>query len=117
MVTFHSHQSSLKVPLDGTQPLYTWAQGSKFKLLFEISAISEDDLILRIEYDDALFSQQEINRTESLFRTALDLLSRGSEWGQIKAKLKGAMDITPDTSGQLDSKRVFGMRLDELSNA
>lgn len=117
MVSFHGHQNSLELPLDGTQPLYTWAQGSKFKLMFEFSAISAEELLLRIEYDHALFSHEDINRTQFLVRTALDLLIRESEWGDIKAGLKRAMDATPDTSGQLDPGTVFGMKIEELCNA
>ncbi|KAJ5940503.1 hypothetical protein N7516_000671 [Penicillium verrucosum] len=117
MVSFHGHQNSLELPLDGTQPLYTWAQGSKFKLMFEFSAISAEELLLRIEYDHALFSYEDINRTQFLVRTALDLLIRESEWGDIKSGLKRAMDATPDTSGQLDPGTVFGMKIEELCNA
>ena len=103
--------------MDGTQPLYTWAQGSKFKLLFEFSALSEEDLLLRVEYDHALFSREEINRTEFLVRIALDLLIRDSGWGHIRSVLKRAMDITPDTSDQLDPRTVFGMKMENLCNS
>jgi hypothetical protein len=70
-----------------------------------------------MEYDHALFSYEDINRTQFLVRTALDLLIRESEWGEIKAGLKRAMDATPDTSGQLDPGTVFGMKIEELCNA
>jgi hypothetical protein len=116
MVTFHDHRSSVQLPLDGVQPLYTWAQGSKFKLLFEFSAIGEETVLLRIEYD-TMFSPEEIARTESLVRTALDLLIRGSEWGELKAGLKTAMEVVPDTSGHLDPCAVFGMKIEDLCNA
>lgn len=114
MVTFHAQQDTVRFPLDGVQPLYTWADGSKFKLLFEFAAVSSKCILLRIEYDKMLFSAWDIARTGHLIRTALDLLVRDSSWKETQEALRAAMASEPDTSQQLDSRAVFGARVDDL---
>ncbi|KAJ5107502.1 hypothetical protein N7456_004177 [Penicillium angulare] len=117
MVTFHDYQSSLKFNLDKVSPVYTWARGSKFKLLFEFSALSDEDLLLRIEYDNMLFSSQEIQQTKFLIETALDLLSKESECREMRAKLAASMYVQPDTPGELDARALFGMRIEDICRA
>lgn len=39
----------------GVQPQLVWSEGSKFKLMVEFTAISDDTLILRLEYDDSCY--------------------------------------------------------------
>ena len=114
MVTFHDKQHSLSLPLDGLQPLYTWSQGSKFKLMFEFSAISDDTTLLRIEYDDSLLTSCEILRVGILVRTALDLIVRDTNWSVLKADLEQASAVEPDGSWLLDPMETFGASIEAL---
>ncbi|KAI1643793.1 acetyl-CoA synthetase-like protein [Daldinia loculata] len=63
MVTFHEldttgKSSSSTIP--GIQPLVNWAEGAKFGIMFEFSAVSSSSVTLRVEYDTSLFSSDEV---------------------------------------------------------
>ncbi len=57
MVTFHDdrHQRADLLDVDGCEALMCWADGAKFMMMCEFSAISKEDLLLRLEYDEATF--------------------------------------------------------------
>jgi amino acid adenylation domain-containing protein len=43
---------------EGFEPLYTWSEGAKFKLMVEFMAVDDDTLLLRLEYDTACFESE-----------------------------------------------------------
>ncbi|KAM0713940.1 hypothetical protein Q7P37_010903 [Cladosporium fusiforme] len=43
---------------EGFEPVYTWSEGSKFKLMVEFMAVDDDALLLRLEYDTACFESE-----------------------------------------------------------
>ena len=57
MVTFHDdrHHRADLLDIEGCKALACWADGAKFNMMCEFSAISNEDLLLRLEYDEALF--------------------------------------------------------------
>lgn len=57
MVTFHDdrHHRADLLDIDGCRALACWADGAKFNMMCEFSAISNEDLLLRLEYDEATF--------------------------------------------------------------
>lgn len=57
MVTFHDdrHHCADLLDIDGCVALACWADGAKFNMMCEFSAISNEDLLLRLEYDEAPF--------------------------------------------------------------
>lgn len=67
MVTFHKIDPNLLFPIPFIKPLYTWTDESKFKLMVEFQALSQDTLILRLEHDLECFSSEDIH----LFRSWL----------------------------------------------
>ncbi|KAF3059496.1 Nonribosomal peptide synthetase 10 [Daldinia childiae] len=63
MVTFHEFDTTGKSSssiIPGIQPLVNWAEGAKFGIMFEFSAISLSSVTLRVEYDTSLFSSDEV---------------------------------------------------------
>ncbi|KAI1458188.1 acetyl-CoA synthetase-like protein [Annulohypoxylon moriforme] len=65
MVSFHElstaePSSSVNTAIPGIQPLVSWAEGAKFGIMFEFSAISSSSVTLRIEYDTSLFSSDDV---------------------------------------------------------
>jgi hypothetical protein len=66
MVTFHERRPTGKAPLlangaiAGIEPLITWADGAKFSIMFEFTAVGSSVVTLRIEYDNSVFSADEV---------------------------------------------------------
>jgi len=44
---------------DGVEPQVVWSEGSKFKLMVELTAVDHDTLLLRLEYDTTCFESME----------------------------------------------------------
>ena len=80
MVTFHersaagSASSLAHGTIVGVEPLATWADGAKFGIMFEFSALRSSVVTLRIEYDTSVFSADEVLMTTSRINTALENL-------------------------------------------
>ncbi|KAK8099643.1 nonribosomal peptide synthase GliP-like protein [Apiospora kogelbergensis] len=53
---------SLAPEIAGTEDLLCWSDGAKFGLMFEFSEVGESSLTLRIEYDTALFSADDVRQ-------------------------------------------------------
>ncbi len=88
MVTFHDDRTSPKLPIEGLEPLVTYTKGSKFTLLVEFCAVSEDVVLLRLEYDNTLISDAEIHRIWSLLEEALESMVAGKSYTEIKERLR-----------------------------
>ncbi|KAI1803204.1 acetyl-CoA synthetase-like protein [Daldinia bambusicola] len=93
MVTFHEpsttgKSSSSAIP--GIQPLVNWADGAKFGIMFEFSAVSSSAVTLRVEYDTALFSSDEVRlfvaRIDAGFRYFCEN-EASSTLGELEGKL------------------------------
>ncbi|KAI1942954.1 hypothetical protein LOZ57_005251 [Ophidiomyces ophidiicola] len=77
MVTFHDNRLKDFLPLPGFQPLNLWAEGSKFKLMFEFVAVTNEDLTVRIEHDEYCYPVAVVEKISMLVLEALRLLSHG----------------------------------------
>ncbi|KAH7377744.1 nonribosomal peptide synthase GliP-like protein [Pyrenochaeta sp. MPI-SDFR-AT-0127] len=88
MVTFHDDRTAPKLPIDGMESLVTYTKGSKFTLLVEFCAVSEDVVLLRLEYDNTLISDSEIHRIWRLLEEALESIVAGKSYTEIKRKLR-----------------------------
>jgi gliotoxin/aspirochlorine biosynthesis peptide synthetase len=113
MVTFHGEPNAINLGLPGLEPLVTWAEGSKFKLLIEFSAVSEETLLLRLEHDTSIFSHSNILRVERLILEALNCLLAELPVPQIKTRLRQMAEVEPPA---VESEQVvsFGTKLAEL---
>ncbi|PGH15370.1 hypothetical protein AJ80_05554 [Polytolypa hystricis UAMH7299] len=88
MVTFHDNRERHILPLPGFQPLNVWAEGSKFKLMFEFVATSNEKLELRIEHDEDCYPNAAVRQISSLLLKTLGLLGAGvKEFGEVKREL------------------------------
>ncbi|KAK2054704.1 hypothetical protein LY76DRAFT_663931 [Colletotrichum caudatum] len=61
MVSFHEPQmvQQLRMDIQTLQPCFGWSSGAKFKVMCEFTAVADDCVLLRVEYDDGCISQQE----------------------------------------------------------
>lgn len=83
MVTFHDLSASGKpstpsvnMHIPGIQPLVNWADGAKFGIMFEFSALGSSSVTLRIEYDTSLFSEDEVRLLVARIDAGLDFISQ-----------------------------------------
>lgn len=91
MVTFHDDRTAPKLPIDGMEPLVTYTKGAKFTLLVEFCAVSEDVVLLRLEYDNTLISDMEIHRIWKLLEEALESIVAGKSYIEIKERLRNVV--------------------------
>ncbi|KAE8152948.1 hypothetical protein BDV25DRAFT_169719 [Aspergillus avenaceus] len=89
VVTFHSqsHSNGLELSAPGLQTCYTYAEGAKFRLLCEFSALSEDRLLLRLEYDTDCFTEEDIQLLQARIPLALSLLVQDVPYDMIRQTL------------------------------
>ena len=117
MVTFHGNRQSLGLRMAAPEfeSCFVWSEGAKFKLMFEFTAVSEETLILRLEYDNDCISKEEITMLQELIPRALELLVRGKEHGAIKDSLKAsASRVQHGACKRLETENLFGKRLCDL---
>ncbi|KAF2198590.1 acetyl-CoA synthetase-like protein [Delitschia confertaspora ATCC 74209] len=88
VVTFHDDRKSPKLPIDGLDPLYTYGHGAKFALMVEFTALTDESVIVRCEYDDAIISKAMITKIEDLILESLRSIADGMEYGAIKERLR-----------------------------
>lgn len=112
MVTFHDDPDATQLAIPGLEPLLTWAEGSKFKLLCEFSAVSEETLLLRLEYDTDCFSPGEAKDLASLIARALEGVVEGVEYDEIKNGLRGA---TRSPGGSIEAACERLVELEEVA--
>ncbi|KAF2756230.1 BcNRPS1, nonribosomal peptide synthetase [Pseudovirgaria hyperparasitica] len=94
MVTFHDNRDSPRLPIDGLQPVLSWAEGAKFGIMFEFSAISDTILTLRLEYDVDLFSFEQVAILGRRISSGLNAMRQG---GMLKA-VEEAMHVASETA-------------------
>ncbi|PVI02684.1 putative nonribosomal peptide synthase GliP-like protein [Periconia macrospinosa] len=90
MVTFHDNRRRQLLPIDGVHPLYTWCEGAKFKIMFEFLAVNDDTGMLRVEYDDRIYSEGDCSRILSRVMAAIDGLTHGVGRDQIEKRMEEA---------------------------
>lgn len=120
MVTFHADPKSLQISVPGVEPLLTWTQGAKFKLLVEFSAVSDEVLLLRLEYDTHLFSSAHICRIRELVLEAVRALMEEIPFAEARTRIQGVEegmmaldDSAADTAGN-NVNIAFGAKISDL---
>ena len=98
MVTFHDNRSTHLLTIPNFQRLHTWSVGSKFKLMFEFSVLSDEDLMLRIEYDDECFTVHEILRLQVLVIEALVCLVSQVTLSELRERLRSEANFSDEVS-------------------
>ena len=112
MVTFHDDRHTALLPISGFEPLLTWAEGAKFQLMCEFSAVSHESLLLRVEYDTEVFSQADVIRLEWLIAEALECLVTDISFPNTKRRLREVAQVYK--SYILSRPIPFGTRLSTL---
>lgn len=124
MVTFHADPKALQIALPGVEPLLTWTEGAKFKLLVEFCAVSDEALLLRLEYDTDIFSSTHIRRIRELVLEAMGVLMEEIPFAEARARIRRveqeviAVDDAAATAGKmamdLDLDVAFGAKMSDL---
>ncbi|KAG8412671.1 Nonribosomal peptide synthetase [Metarhizium acridum] len=112
MVTFHDNRGRETLSIDGAQPLYTWCEGAKFKIMFEFLALTNETAMLRMEYDNLLYSETEASYIQSRVIAAIDGLTQELDRAEIKGIMQQAMLRQQHPSD--DGSKYFGAKLAEL---
>ncbi|PSR83623.1 hypothetical protein BD289DRAFT_369743 [Coniella lustricola] len=124
MVTFHERRGGTisgnsssflarGAIIPGTEPLVTWAEGAKFGIMFEFSAISSTAITLRVEYDNSVFTAAEVlimaERIDAGFEYLCESVTSSS--GTVRDVEKRLL-LDSAVHGSNRMKRVeFGVRL------
>ncbi|OAG08642.1 acetyl-CoA synthetase-like protein [Paraphaeosphaeria sporulosa] len=112
MVTFHDDRGSPKLSMEGLKPLIACANGSKFLLLVEFTAIADDCVVLRLEYDNTQISKTEIARVEATMLKALESISAETGYNELKKELREFNDKVDDLSdGEFFDLEIEALRL------
>lgn len=96
MVTFHDNRSASLLQLSTFEPLHIWSSGSKFKIMFEFTAHSDDNLTLRIEYDNECFTGSEIVKLQVLVVEALGSMVADMGLSEVQTRLRNLATTTED---------------------
>lgn len=113
MVTFHDNRGQKASALPGVQPLYTWCEGSKFKLMFEFSAVNDETLMLRIEYDNSIYDDEtEVRNIQRRTIAALGGLSQELDQEGILELMREAVERWEDSED--NGRKYFGVSLADL---
>ncbi|KAF5572592.1 non-ribosomal peptide synthetase [Fusarium pseudoanthophilum] len=77
MVTFLDNRmvSQLKLDIPSFESRHIWANGAKFKLMFEFMEVRDSSLALRIEYDNSCISLHEVHKLASRVEVTLKMLA------------------------------------------
>jgi hypothetical protein len=119
MVTFHEHSSAVQASplanevIAGVEPLITWAEGAKFGIMFEFSALRSSAVTLRIEYDTSAFSADEVLLMAERIDTGLEYLSQCTTSPMMVRDLEAKFGNVANTvHGKLRVKGIeFGTQL------
>ncbi|KAF1949863.1 BcNRPS1, nonribosomal peptide synthetase [Byssothecium circinans] len=87
MVTFHELGYSQSTDIAGIEPVVSWAEGSKFAIMFEFSSVSASEVTLRIEYDSALFSREEVCSLATRIDAGIEFICKDPSVGELAQSL------------------------------
>jgi len=115
VVTFHDDRKSPKLPIEGLEPLCTYGHGAKFALMVEFTALSDESVFVRCEYDDSLISKKMISKIEDLILEGLDLIAEGTEYEGMKARMRSmALEEIEESEAERVPEAAFGKPLAAL---
>lgn len=111
MVTFHTAANGVKLDVAGLEQQMTWAEGAKFSIMTEFTALDDGKVLLRVEYDNVQYSTQSIDAMVSAISKALLMLLSDATYEDVKQKIQAE-------GTALDRARLredlFGIRLADI---
>lgn len=118
MVTFHDERHRQDEPaiiLPCMQPLYLWTLGAKFHLMAEFMAVSEETLMLRLEYSDEGWDKCEVKLVERCIVCAMEGIVQERGYEDVKREVRRLIKSGVGGEGDKDGgEGLWGKRLDEL---
>lgn len=116
MVTFHHADNSVRLDIPGVVPRMTWADGAKFSLMTEFTALENGSVVLRAEYDTQRYATGDVDRIVSATAAAIDMLIASERSiAEIKQSLRGASPVL-DCSLISVQENAFGICLKDLAS-
>lgn len=113
MVTFHDDRNKLDVDIPGMEPLYTWTEGAKFKLMIEYTAINAEMLLMRMEFDTNVLGWNDVGKLEGKLVKGLEGMTQGLDVEDIKTVMRAVPRVDGDTL-ELNRDELFGVTLAQL---
>ena len=107
MVTFHNREHALQFGLEGAEGLYTWSQGAKFGLMCEFTELPNEEILLRLEYDDSIWCEEEIARVETAIIRGLEMLVRNAQYDDMLTTLRATK---PDSTLRREDMFLLPLR-------
>lgn len=112
MVTFHHADNAVKLDIPGAVPLYTFAEGSKFSLMIEFTALESGHVLVRAEYDDSQHSAHTIDHILAVLSNTLSMLVSEVPALAIKESIRREGDRIVSLATLREN--AFGAVLEEL---
>lgn len=91
MVTFHDHRVTAEskcMRIEGLEPMITHTKGAKFLLLVEFSAVNDNLILLRMEFDNECIPRRDISMVERLIIEAMGAIMDGRGYSETKQMLR-----------------------------
>lgn len=106
VVSYQDSFGNLGMTGVGAQPLLTWTEGAKFKLMAEFIKANDDCLLLRLEWANECFDEQSIGVLADLIKISLETILEGESYQQVAERLswtrnEGAREELPGDQGAL----------------
>jgi hypothetical protein len=110
MVSYHPNFGAMRMANVDAQPCYTWTSGAKFKLMVEFLVFDQRTLLMRLEYGDHCFNEQEIGIAKKRIIGSLKRILC------IREELTCPENRTEGDTDELESlgEDLFGKRMDEI---
>ena len=90
MVTFHDKRNDNAeglMGIEGYEQLLAWAEGAKFRLMCEFSALNDDYCVLRLKYNTQIFNRYDISCMGGLIVAALKGLIKNERYKELRSRL------------------------------
>lgn len=116
MVTFHNAENGIRIEIPGVVPRMTWADGAKFSLMTEFTALANGSVILRNEYDTRRYSTEDIDRLVSATAAAIDMLiANEHSIVEIKQTLRASLPVLHHSLISSIQKNSFDTSSEDLA--
>ena len=96
----------------GFEPRFLWSEGSKFKLMCELTMLAGGKALLRLEHDPECVRAEEVRMLRRCVPVVLEMLVEEFGCGEIKDRVK-KMGFLDDDDEEV-VRDYFGVRLSEI---
>lgn len=93
MVTFHEAEHMPKFKLGNAEPIHTYSEGAKFKLMVELSTSADFGMIMRLEYSTECFTPAQSQAIGHRILKAFDGMTRLNSFEELRGEVRDASMI------------------------